>query len=133
MKHLSATGKIYVAQSLIPNAGRGVFAKEDIQKGEVIERCPAIEVPENDVANLNGSFLVTYFYYFGKKKNRLMLVLGYGSMYNHSPTPGARYAEKKGEVDFIALRNIKKGEEITVNYAQGKKKIKHPLWFETGE
>jgi len=33
-------------------------------------------------------------------------------------------------VDFIALKNIKKDEEITVNYIQGNQKNTKPLWFE---
>jgi len=76
---------------------------------------------------------LTYFYFFGKKKERLVLTLGFGSLYNHTDTPNARYKEQYSEtaIDFIALRDIKKDEEITVNYAQGKKK-KHPLWFDIG-
>ena len=42
------------------------------------------------------------------------------------------YKEKLKEkiVDFIAIKEIKKNEEITVNYTQGHIKNKNPLWFE---
>jgi len=60
-----------------------------------------------------------------------MVVLGFGSIYNHSHQPNAKYKEKYKDrsIDFIAINEIKKDEEITVNYNQGKQKHKSPLWF----
>jgi SET domain-containing protein len=115
----------------MPQAGRGVFARVSIQKGECIEECPVIEIPEYDVASLSESILLTYIYFFGEKRERLVIVLGFGSIYNHADIPNAAYKENHKEmtVDFIASRDIKKDEEITVNYAPGKKR-KNPLWFD---
>ncbi len=115
----------------MPDAGRGVFARVAIKKGELIEKCPVLEIPEHDMAGLSESILVTYFYFFGKNKERMVIALGFGSLYNHIYTPNAMYKgnEKEQTIDFIALRDIKKDEEITVNYIQGKQKNKHPLWF----
>ena len=130
---LFASGKVYVGDSKIPNAGRGVFARVNIKKGEVIERCPIIEVPKSDVSNLRKSVLVTYFFYFGKNKERLAVALGFGSIYNHSYKPNAAYKIKAKEMvmDFVALKAIKKGKEITFDYSgYGQKKQKNPLWFE---
>lgn len=114
-------------------AGRGVFASVAIKKGEVIERCPVIEIPEHDELSVNQSMLVTYMYYLGKRKERLMIALGFGSIYNHTDTPNAAYNAKYKEkiIDFIAIKEIKKNQEITVNYNQGKQKYKNPLWFNT--
>jgi len=128
-----SSDKVYVSKSKVPKAGRGVFARANIKRGEIIETCPIIKIPEEDPANLNGSILVTYFYYF---KTHLALTLGFGSIYNHSYTPNAKYKLRAREsvIDFTAIKNIKKGEEITVNYNP---KNKNPLWFEvipqTGE
>lgn len=121
----------YISDSKIPNAGRGVLAKINIKKGELIESCPVIQIPSNEASFINKSILVNYIYYLGKNKNKLTLVLGFGSIYNHSYSPNARYRKKQNEktVDFIATQNIKKGEEITVNYKQGSLD-KTPLWFE---
>ncbi len=115
----------------MPDAGRGVFAQVAIKKGELIEKCPVLEIPEHDMASLSESILVTYFYFFGKNKERMVVALGFGSLYNHTYTPNATYKgnEKEQTIDFIALKDIKKDEEITVNYVQGKQKNKHPLWF----
>jgi len=133
MKKLLASDKVYICKSKISNAGRGVYARCDIKKGEIIERCPIIEVPKNDTSKLKESILVTYFFYFGKNKERLAVALGFGSIYNHSYKPNATYKIKPSQkiIDFIALDNIKKNDEITFNYNHGNQKgKKNPLWFE---
>jgi uncharacterized protein len=126
-----SSNNIYIAQSKIPQGGRGVFARTKITEGETIERCPIIEIPKGDRASLRESILVTYFYFFGKSKERVLLALGFGSIYNHSYTPNAAYKIKPKEktIEFICIKNIHKDEEITVNYVQG---TPHhdPLWFE---
>ncbi len=132
MTKLLTSDKIYVSQSKIPDSGRGVFARIDIKKGEIIESCPVIEVPQHDVANLSESVLITYFYYLGKDKERILITLGFGAIYNHTYKPNAIYKErlKEGLVDFIAMKNIEKDEEITVNYNSEDSGSKNPLWFE---
>ena len=133
MKNIFPSTKIYVADSKIQNAGRGVFAACDIKKNEVVEVCPIINVSEHDTSNLDNSFLVTYFFYYGKNKNRIAVALGFGSIYNHSYTPNLSYAVKPEEqvIEFSALEGIKKDTELTFSYAglTGKNK-KNPLWFE---
>ena len=133
MKKLFASEKIYVDKSKIPNSGRGVYAKKSISKGEVIENCPIINVSENDAAILTESILATYFFYFGKKKEQLAVALGFGSIYNHSHRPNAKYKINplKKTIDFIALKDIKRDDEIMINYNPVKNiKNKNPLWFE---
>lgn len=120
---------VYVKQSEISAAGRGVFAARDIQKGEIIERCPVIQLSAHDMANLNESILVTYFFFYGRGKKQVLLALGYGSLYNHSYTPNARYRihHKNMTMDVIAKAYIPKDSEITFDYS-GTSKI--PLWFD---
>ena len=132
MKKLLASDKIYIAQSKIAKAGRGVFARVSIKKGELIESCPIIEIPKNDVSNLKESILVTYFFYFGKNKDQLTIALGFGSIYNHAYRSNAIYKLKPKDrvMDFVALKEIKKDEEITVDYLHGNPKGENPLWFE---
>ena len=123
--------KIYIGNSKIPKAGRGVFAGNDIKKDDIIESCPMIEISEDDTANLGDSILVTYFFYYGKKKEKSGVALGFGSIYNHSYTPNAMFKinEKENIINFIALSNIKKDCEITFNY-RNSTDTKTPLWFE---
>jgi SET domain-containing protein len=131
MKKLLTSGKIYISTSKIINNERGVFADQAIKKGELIERCPVIEVSKNDTANLVESILVTYFFYFGKNKEKLLVALGFGSIYNHSYDPNAIYKinSKEKIMDISAIRSINTGEEISINYNSANPKDKTPLWF----
>lgn len=132
MKKLFASEKIYVDKSKISNAGRGVYANVNIKENETIEKCPVIQVSEHDMANLKESILVTYFFYFGKYNKRLLVALGFGSIYNHSPKPNAKYEidPAKNIMEFVALNDIKKDEEITIHYNALNPNNKTPLWFE---
>jgi SET domain-containing protein len=116
---LEPSRKVYISDSKIPNAGRGVFAATDIAKDEIIEICPVIRVPLDDSSNKKGAVLVNYFFYFG---DRLAVALGFGSIYNHQYEPNATYTKNlmNDTVEFKAIQNIKKNEEITVNYNYGK-------------
>ena len=130
MNKLLPSDKIYVAQSKISGAGRGVFASVFIKQGEVIEVCPVIHIPEHEIESVENSVLVTYIYFLGKNKDQLALALGFGSIYNHADKPNVLYTynSKAMTLNFIATKYIGKDEEITVDYNQGGKH-KHPLWF----
>lgn len=128
MKKRFPSQKIYISSSKIITGERGVFAKEVIKKGRIIEICPIIEICANDTAAIHEESLVTYMFYFGKKKERSLIALGYGSLYNHTTNPNAIYKIEPDEqtIIFTAQKNIEKDEEITVCYA---KEEKRPLWF----
>ena len=101
-----------------PGKGRGVFARKDIKKGTMIEVVPLIVF---DNAECEGAKMATYVFEWTKKTSAI--ALGYGSLYNHSFEPNARYYDgKKDTKEFVALRDIKAGEEITVNYNGNPKK-----------
>lgn len=131
MQKLHSIGRIYVSTSGIRHAGRGVFAGADIRKGEIIEQCPVIGIPDADAAHVSESLLATYIFYLGIKKDKPVLALGFGSLYNHSDYPNAKYAGcvREQRIDFIATRAIREGEEITVNYSPGRGEGSDPLWF----
>lgn len=113
------------------DAGRGVFARTPIKKGEIIERCPVIPLSPEETAMTTEGTLITYLYYFGPKKERALVALGFGSIYNHTEAPNALYSENEKEqvIEFIATRNIQTDEEITVNYNQNTLSDLTPLWF----
>ena len=109
--------------------GRGVFALKNFKKGEIIEKCPIILLNKKDLVFLDKTPL--YDYYFSWVKGGGVIALGFGSIYNHSYEPNAVYKKdvKNNLLIFKALRNIKKGEEINVNY-NGDPKNKEKVWFE---
>jgi SET domain-containing protein len=61
------------------------------------------------------------------------VALGYGSLYNHSYQPNARYDDESGQTKvFRAIRDIAPGEEIVVNY-NGEPGDETPVWFKLME
>jgi hypothetical protein len=96
--------------------GRGVFARNKIEKGRLIERVPIVVFPAREVfGSLRQSKLAEYV--FNWDDNLVALSLGYGSLYNHSFRPNARfYYEGRLTQVFSAIRDIEEGEEITVDY-----------------
>jgi hypothetical protein len=81
--------------------------------------------------DLSTSSLANYCFAWGQ--NQVALALGYGSIYNHSYAPNARYEDVGPQTKvFKALRSIAAGEEITVNY-NGKPGSRTKVWFEVIE
>ena len=116
----------------IKGKGRGVFARRLIRKGEVLERVPVLVVPLSDLENESGETVIAS-YCFGWGEGKAALALGYGSLYNHSYRPNARYDDVGPQTkEYTALRDIKPGEEITINY-NGKPGSKSPVWFDVIE
>lgn len=101
----------------VKGKGRGVFARAAIARGEIIERVPILLVPvDSMVGGMKNPTLLRYFFVWDD--DHVAVTLGYGSIYNHSYTPNARYLHAKGTQTMVyrALRDIEAGEEITINY-----------------
>ncbi len=126
---MSKDSKVYIAQSHIPKAGRGVFAAVNIKKGEVIEQCPVFIMPRKDYKTLKTTALRDYYFMWGK--TTCVICFGYGSLYNHSYQANATYKKyiEEQTIDFIAIKDIKKDEEITVNYNYGNPEDTSTLWI----
>jgi len=122
------TNAIEVKQ--IKGKGRGVFARRLIHDGEVIERVPVLPVGEIRTAS-GPTRMSGYCFEWGR--GTVAVALGYGSLYNHSYQPNARYDDESGRAKvFRAIRDIAPGEEIVVNY-NGEPGDKTPVWFKITE
>ena len=123
------TNAIEVKQ--IKGKGRGVFARRLICDGEVIERVPVLVLPVGETRSDSGlTRMAVYFFEWGR--GTVAVALGYGSLYNHSYQPNARYDESGQTKVFRAIRDIAPGEEITVNY-NGEPEDKTPVGFKVME
>jgi uncharacterized protein len=111
--------------------GRGIYATRDIKKGEFIEEAPVIILPKTEWESLRDTILSDYYFQWGEHK---AIALGYGSLFNHSYTPNARYITNLNHqsIDFYARADIRENQEITVNY-NGDPEDKSPLWFDVLE
>jgi SET domain-containing protein len=105
---------------------RGILASNDISKGEIIERCPLILIDVKEEEHLESTKLKEYYFLYNKKYH--CIVLGYGSLYNHSFNPNSKiYRDyKRKEIVFKAIKDIKKGEEITYKYMEKEELDKYP-------
>lgn len=113
-----------------PNKGRGVFALQDFDEGEIIESCPVINITPDERKRLEKT-IFNYYIYPWRSTRSGSLALGYGSIYNHSFNPNADWKQnfKTNSMVYRAIKPIKKGEEILVNY-NGEPDDKTPIdWF----
>lgn len=109
--------------------GLGVFAMQSFVAGELIERAPVLIIP----AILDHGILKFEIsnYVFDWDNDDMAVVLGYGSFYNHSYSPNARYElhYRSRMIEFFALQEIRAGDEILVNY-NGDPNDHGEVWFE---
>ncbi len=125
----SLPGFLVVART--DGKGRGVFTNIDIKKGKRIELCPMIVFNANDREQINDTFIYEYYFEWGISGRKGALALGFGSLYNHSYSPNARYLPdfNLNVLEFVSIRDIDAGEEITVNYNYDPDDIT-PVWWE---
>ncbi len=110
---------------------RAIFAMRDFKIGEIIEECPVINLTPKERKHCSKTILNFYMYPWRSTRSA-SLVLGYGSLINHSFEPNADWKQnfKTMKMTYRAIRPIKKGEEITVNY-NGEPDDLTPIdWFE---
>ena len=102
--------------------GRGVIATARIAQGETIEVCPVLTLEAGDANGILADYVVD----LGDESEGSALMLGYGSLYNHSEDPNAEYVYVADDTyEFVALRDIAADEEVTISYSDE--------WWETRE
>jgi len=104
--------KIHVKKT--KKMGRGVFASQDIKKGQIVEIAPTILLDSDDSDLIDYTKLRYHVYEYGPK--RVCLGLGYASLYNHSDEPNCRFKTFSDHIKFTALGDISKGSELFINY-----------------
>lgn len=104
--------KIYI-KFINPKKGWGVFCKEKISKGEIIEQCYGV------IDNYETSALQDYVFMLNEKIPESLDVihaLGYGAVYNHSDDSNASWSISGNVLEFVAVRDIEIDEEICTYY-----------------
>jgi uncharacterized protein len=112
-----------------PAHGLGVFATIERQSGALLEVSPVVIVHRRQVPALQQTAL--YAYYFQWPPHSAAIALGYGSLYNHSYRPTARFDidTKRNVIVFTAIRPIFQDQEVTINY-NGDPNDMTPVWFD---
>lgn len=107
------SNKVEVRDS--PIHGKGMFAKKDIKKGEVVfikggYILTRDEFYSNGTINSYLPLDDNYFLAAKSKEDELQIKL----YNNHSCDPNCGL---RGEITFIAIKDIRQGEELTCDYA----------------
>lgn len=120
---------LYILKS--EGKGRGVFTAGDIFEGSTIEVCPLIIIPEGQVETIHNTALHDYYFRWGANQKQAAILLGYGSLYNHSNEPNARaiLIDADNEIVIESIRTINSGEEITIDYFDDDGAKEH-VWFD---
>lgn len=113
--------KVYIANSAIPRAGKGLFARVPLAKGETLEVVGAL-VPAKSAADRCTRYADAYKFRIGKF---LLIPTGYGGIVNHSSAPNMEKVTVGRRLYLRALRRIEKGEELVFVYSEyAQKKFK---------
>ena|ERR1700756_2917227 len=100
--------------------GRGVFALQAFRAGDVIEVCPVVifETPSEAMPEVIDRLMFDWEV-LANRPGTDALALGYGSLYNDDNPANMRYEAIPAEavLRFIAVRDIKYNEELTINYS----------------
>ena len=119
--------KIYVKES--EGKGLGVFARDQIQKGEIVEVAPVRVLSEKERDSLIKDVppLADYdFYWSDQKEAAGAIAFGYAELYNHSSNPNIELLTNMDHqtISFVAIQDISPEEELCFDYGI-------ELWFES--
>ena len=111
--------------------GRGVVAGRAFSRYEKVASAPVVVLAADDWARVEQGILREYAFKWDDDAGERALALGVASLFNHSYQPNTCPKLLTGDlrIDFIALRDIAAGEELTFNY-NGRPADPSPLWFE---
>ncbi|MFX1259135.1 MAG: SET domain-containing protein-lysine N-methyltransferase [Promethearchaeota archaeon] len=117
-----------------PKKGKGVLAKKNIKKGTIVEIAHILLISNEDYDLIQNSILYNYIYEWDDPNNpkyQNAIALSICQFFNHSYNPNVEYQYnyKNTTIKFIAIKDISKGEELTINY-NGNVNDKSPVWFE---
>ena len=116
---------VHVKKSMLH--GWGVFTSSKIKKGDIVEECiiPYDMIPTNTNAQINYRFIWPDISFKAAKElgvdvqfSGYCLPLGFGAIYNHSKDSNVDWDIDLSErvVQFVAVKDIKAGEELLFNY-----------------
>jgi SET domain-containing protein len=110
--------------------GRGVFTREALPDGTLIEEAPVIVLSGEDREKIDQTLLHDYIFEWDPRHRQCCMALGLVPIYNHACPSNCEY-----EMDYAAavirirtVRAVRSGEEMTINY-NGNFDDDKPLWF----
>lgn len=121
---------LYIADT--NEKGRGVFTAEGLEPGDFIEACPIIKIPHDQIKLMDQTILYDYYFSWEEPGYKGCVVLGYGSLYNHSPEANAQFIVDYVDdmIKIVCDKPIAAGGEITIDYTGEGLMDAKDLWFD---
>jgi hypothetical protein len=107
--------RFLVAESTIPGAGKGVFAKTALAEGELLEIIGVL-VQRDSIADQCTHYADEHKVRVGD--DYLLIPVGFGGMVNHSSSPNTEKVIEGERAYLRALRPIEAGEELFFTYSE---------------
>ena len=118
--------------------GKGLFARKNIKNGTKVDIAHVLLIPNDDYDKLADTILWSYIFEWEDPKHngqfKAAIALSNCQFINHSYKPNLRYEYdyKNQLIKYIAIKDIEKGTELTVNY-NGILNDMSSVWFEVEE
>ena len=98
--------------------GYGVFAGQALARGDLIEECTSIQIQDPSILDVIAQGRHHLCNYIHRINDDIHILLGNGSLYNHSNKPNAEllYNPRLNVMQVWALDTIQRGEEILMYY-----------------
>ena len=110
---------LYVGPSRL--GGRGLFAGSNIAAGELVTSASVLLIPPEQTAHVDEGLMRHYVFDWTPEAETTQYAVAFGeiSFCNHSATPNCRFELDRERlcVRLYAARDIKAGEELTIDYA----------------
>ena len=107
--------------------GRGVFATQKISSDTTIEECPFLRIKTDECTGILDDYVFNVDGNGEKDSACYILLLGWGSLYNHSDAHNVEYWHdtKRDLIVFHTVKDVPAGSQLFVNYGAE--------WWETRE
>ena len=135
---------VQVKKSLIPFAGKGIFAARDFKEGDLVTISPTFVLPKGGVVNIDRTVIQNYCLASPEVANIVFFPFGLGAVANHAKPDDANMRlewhwwneEEKDrkmssaandlslasfvqlDIGYRATRDIFKGQELTYDYGE---------------
>jgi hypothetical protein len=123
--------KVIYSVQMVKGMGRSIIAERDIKRGEVITNCELLVLSPEDTVKVNETDLQWYTFTFNKNTKQDCLVMGDGEIFNHSDDANTLYGlidwNGRKLMRFQAARDIKKGEQLFIDYNADVDSVKNVL------
>ena len=123
--------KPYLYVKPVHGKGKGVYTRQMIPEGKVVEESPVIVMNSSDRLLLDQTLLHDYIFEWGDQKDQCCMALGFIPLYNHDYTSNCEYFMdfQNDTIQVKTVRVILAGEELTINY-NGDWNDPKKVWFE---